>query len=133
MKYFILKTEPESYSYDMLEKDSKTIWDGVKNPLAQKFMRSANVGDMAYIYHTGNQKAIVGFAKIISNPYEDKDGLIVFDVAPVRRLKREIPLKEIKSIEAFKDFYLVKMPRLSVMEIPEYLVKILQNLEKQSP
>lgn len=130
MKYFLLKTEPESYSYDMLEKEGKTVWDGVKNPLAQKFMKSAKIGDIAYIYHTGNEKALVGLSEIISDPYEDKNGLTVFDIKPLRRLKRPITLSEIKSLEAFKDFYLVKIPRLSVMEIPNNLVEILQNLEK---
>jgi predicted RNA-binding protein with PUA-like domain len=130
MKYFILKTEPSSYSYDMLEKEGKTVWDGVKNPLAQKFIKSVEPGDMAYIYHTGDEKAIVALAKIVSLPYQDSSGLFVFDVVPVRRLKRKITLSEIKSNEAFKDFYLVKMPRLSVMEVPEHLVKVIESLEQ---
>ncbi len=129
MKYFLLKTEPSSYSYDMLEKEGKTIWDGVKNSLAQKFMSQAKPEDLAYIYHTGNEKAIVGLSKIASEPYKDSSGLFVFDIVPVRRLKRVISLSELKSIDAFKDFYLVKIPRLSVMEIPQNLVKIIQELE----
>ncbi len=131
MKYFLLKTEPSAYSYDMLEKEGKTVWDGVKNPLAQKFIKSAKPGDMAYIYHTGDEKAIVGLAKIVSEPYQDASGLFVFDVVPIRRLKRKITLAEIKSNEAFKDFYLVRMPRLSVMEVPEDLVKVIDNLENE--
>jgi Uncharacterized conserved protein len=130
MKYFLLKTEPSSYSYDMLEKEGKTVWDGVKNPLAQKFIKSAKPEDMAYIYHTGDEKAIVGLAKIVSSAYQDPSGLFVFDIVPVRRLKRKISLSEIKSIDAFKDFYLVKMPRLSVMEVTEHLVKVIENLEQ---
>lgn len=131
MKYFLLKTEPSSYAYDMLEKEGKTVWDGVKNPLAQKFMKSANIDDMAYIYHTGDEKAIVGLSKIVSLPYKDSNSLFVFDIVPVRKLKRKITLNEIKNTEEFKDFYLVKMPRLSVMEIPKHLVDVINDMENQ--
>ncbi|MGC8868699.1 MAG: EVE domain-containing protein [Sulfurihydrogenibium sp.] len=126
-KYYLLKTEPTEYSYDDLEREGKTVWNGVKNPLAQKFIKSMKVGDKVFIYHTGNEKAIVGLGEVVSQPYLDENNLYVVDVKPIKRLK-PLTLKEIKSMPEFKDFYLVKMPRLSVMEVPENLVKLI--LEK---
>lgn len=125
--YYLLKTEPSEYSYDDLEKEGRTVWNGVKNPLAQKFIKSMKPKDKVFIYHSGKEKAIVGLGEVISEPYLDENNLYVVDIKPLKRLKL-LTLKEIKSITDFKDFYLVKMPRLSVMPVPENLVKLI--LEK---
>ncbi|WP_297889641.1 EVE domain-containing protein [Sulfurihydrogenibium sp.] len=125
--YYLLKTESQEYSYDDLEKEGKTVWNGVKNPLAQKFIKEMKIKDKVFIYHSGKEKAIVGLGEVISNPYLDENNLYVVDIKPLKRLK-PLTLKEIKSMPEFKDFYLVKMPRLSVMKIPENLVKLI--LEK---
>jgi predicted RNA-binding protein with PUA-like domain len=122
-KYYLLKTEPTEYSYDDLEREGKTVWDGVKNNFALKFIKQMKPKDLAFIYHTGKEKQIVGLAEVISNPYEDKNGLFVVDIKPLRKFKKPLTLKQIKEIPEFKDFYLVKMPRLSVMEVPEELAK----------
>ncbi len=122
--YYLLKTEPTEYSFNNLEKEGKTVWNGVKNPLAQKFIKEMKKSDKVFIYHSGKEKAIVGLGEVISNPYLDENNLYVVDVKPLKRLK-PLTLKEIKSIPEFKDFYLVKMPRLSVMPIPENLVKLI--------
>ncbi len=127
-KYYLLKTEPIEYSYNDLEKEGKTVWDGVKNKFALKFVKQMKPGDLAFIYHTGKEKQIVGLAEVISEPYEDKNGLPVVDVKPVRKFSKPLTLKEIKSMDDFKDFYLVKMPRLSVMELPENLAKKILEL-----
>lgn len=121
--YWLLKTEPGEYSYDDLERDGKTIWDGVSNPLALKYLRQIRKGDLAFIYHTGNEKALIGIAEIVSDPYPDPSRqdqkLVVVDVKPKERLPRSVPLAKIKNRREFADFELVKLPRLSVMPVTE--------------
>jgi predicted RNA-binding protein with PUA-like domain len=127
-RYYLAKTEPEEYSYDMLEKEGKTVWNGVKNPLAQKFIKQTKKGDLIFIYHTGKEKAIVGIGKIVSEPYQDESGLYVVDIQPYKRLNKKLTLSEIKKMKEFQDFYLVKMPRLSVMEVPDDLANLILKL-----
>ncbi|MEE2821783.1 MAG: EVE domain-containing protein [Acidobacteriota bacterium] len=119
--YWLLKTEPSDYSYDDLERDEKTIWDGVANNLALKHLRNIKTGDFAFIYHTGKERALVGIAKVISNPYPDpvqKDPrLVVVDVKAEQKLNRTVCLKEVKADPTFDDFLLVRLPRLSIMPI----------------
>lgn len=123
MKYYLAKTEPEEYSIDMLEKEGKTIWNGVKNPLAQKFIKESNIEDLVFIYHTGKEKSIVGLGKVVSNSYRDENNLYVVDIAFYKRFPKKVELSLIKTLPEFKDFFLVKIPRLSFMEVPENLVK----------
>jgi predicted RNA-binding protein with PUA-like domain len=121
MKYWLLKSEPDCYSYDDLERDKKTAWDGVANNLALKYMREVKKGDLAFIYHTGDERAVVGVAEVISDPYVDPSQndpkLVAFDVKAKHRLARPVTLAEIKSHKALQDFMLVKMSRLSVMPV----------------
>jgi predicted RNA-binding protein with PUA-like domain len=122
MAYFLLKTEPSAYSFAELERDGSTRWDGVSNNAALKHMRSAGRGDEAIIYHTGEERAAVGMARLVSAPYADPVGgdprLVVFDLVPIRRLPRPVTLAEIKADPAFAGFDLVRQPRLSVMPVP---------------
>jgi len=127
-RYYLAKTEPEEYSYDMLEKEGKTVWNGVKNPLAQKFIKQMKKGDLVFIYHTGKEKAIVGIGKVVSEPYQGENGLYVVDIQPYKRLNKKLTLSEIKKMKEFQDFYLVKMPRLSVMEVPDDLANLILKL-----
>ena len=117
--YWVLKTEPSTYSYDDLVKDASTYWDGVKNPVALKHMRSVKKGDLALIYHTGKEKAAVGIARITSAPYPDPahndEKLVVFDLKAVKALKRPVTLKEIKADRTFENMALVRQGRLSVV------------------
>ena len=123
MAYWLLKTDPDTYSYADLERDKKTAWDGVANNLALIHMREIRKGDLALIYHSGDEKCIVGIAEIASDPYADpKEGnpkLVVVDVKSKQRLTRTIPLSEIKANKDFQDFLLVKMGRLSVMPVTD--------------
>jgi len=123
MAYWLLKTDPDTYSYADLERDKKTVWDGVANNLALIHMREIRKGDLALIYHSGDEKCIVGIAEIASDPYADpKEGnpkLVVVDVKSKQRLTRTIPLSEIKANKDFQDFLLVKMGRLSVMPVTD--------------
>jgi len=119
--YWLFKEEPEHYSFDNLVLDGRTVWSGVRNNLALKHMRAMRKSDLAFFYHTGKETAVVGIIKIVSDPYpdpEEKDPkLVVVDVAPVEKLKRPVTLAEIKSNSKFKNFELVRIPRLSVMPV----------------
>src|SRR5687768_13833378 len=103
MANWLVKEEPENYAYDRLEDDRKTVWAGVKNPLAQKHLRAIRRGDRIFYYHTGKQKAVVAVARATSDAYPDpKDAsgkLFVVDVAPDTRLARPVTLAEIKADE----------------------------------
>jgi predicted RNA-binding protein with PUA-like domain len=120
---WLFKEEPTSYSYDALAKDGKTIWSGVKNPLAQKHLRGVRKGDRIFYYHTGNEKAVVGIARAVTDAYPDpadKSGKAsVVDIAPEKKLARAVTLAEIKGSRAFAAFPLTRLPRLSVMPVSE--------------
>jgi len=132
MAGWLLKTEPSTYSYDDLERDQKTVWDGVSNNLALKHIRQAQKGDLALIYHTGEEKAIVGIAEVASAPYADPKQndpkLAVFELKPKRRLSRAVTLAEVKANEKLKDFELVRMARLSVMPVTDAVWKTLMKM-----
>ena len=121
--YWLLKTEPEEYSFDDLLRERKTVWDGVSNPLALGHLRSIRKGDHLLIYHTGRVRAAVGLAKALSGPYPDParqdPGIVVVDVAPVCRLAHAVSLDAVKADPAFQAFELVRLPRLSVMPVPK--------------
>ncbi len=120
-KYWLLKSDPEEYSYDDLERDGKTVWDGVTNNLALQHMRQIKKGDALIIYHTGTEKAIVGLAEATSNPYPDpqaaSDKIVALNIKAKRRARRPILLAEIKERSEFAGFALVRLPRLSVMPV----------------
>jgi predicted RNA-binding protein with PUA-like domain len=121
--YWLFKEEPNHYGYDDLVRDGKTSWTGVKNPLAQKHLRSVRKGDRIFYYHTGDEKAVVAIAKAATDAYpdpKDRSGkLSTVDVVPVRKLARPVTLAEIKSKAVFAAFPLVRISRLSVMPVTE--------------
>jgi predicted RNA-binding protein with PUA-like domain len=119
--YWILKTEPTTYSYGRLVKEKTAVWDGVANPVALKNIRSMRQGDELMIYHTGDEKAVVGLASVASAPRADpKDAkLVVVDIKAGKALARPVTLAEIRSEPVFKDMALVRMPRLSVVPASE--------------
>lgn len=129
---WLFKEEPTHYGYDDFAADGRTIWSGVKNPVAQKHLRGVKKGDRIFYYHTGDEKAVVGVAKALGDAYPDpKDGsgkAAVVDVAPVRKLKRPVTLKEIKADPAFKNFPLVRISRLSVMPVSDSEWKRIEDL-----
>lgn len=133
MSYWLFKTEPSCYSYDELEKDKKTCWDGVSNNLALKYLRQVKKGDLALIYHTGDVKSAIGIAEVTSDPYvdpkENDAKLAVVDLKPKKRLKKAVSLAEIKANPAFADFLLVKMSRLSVMPVTDKQWKMIVGKE----
>lgn len=123
MAFWLLKSEPTVYSFSDLERDKKATWDGVSNNLALKYIRQVQKGDLALIYHTGEEKAAVGIAEVVSEAYPDPKQsdprLAVFDLKPKKRLARAVTLAEIKADARFKDFELVRMARLSVMPVAQ--------------
>lgn len=122
MAYWILKTDADTYPFDQLERERRTVWDGVSNPLALKYLRSMSAGDGALIYHSNVGKELVGLARIASAPYPDpkrKDPkLVVVDIEAERALPNRVPLSAIKADSAFADLALVRMSRLSVIPVP---------------
>jgi predicted RNA-binding protein with PUA-like domain len=123
MAQWLVKEEPEHYGYDQLERDRRTVWAGVKNPLAQKHLRAIRRGDRIFYYHTGKEKAVVAIAKAVGDAYPDPGDrtgkLFVVEVAPEKKLSRPVTLAEIKSDAAFAAFPLVRLPRLSVMPVTD--------------
>ena len=123
VNYWLVKQEPSIYNYDSLEKEKKTVWDGVHNNLALKHLNSMKKGDHAFFYHTGDEKRVVGIIAITSQPYpnpkEDNKRYVVVDVKPVKPLKRHVTLEEIKKDPLFKNWELLRISRLSVMPVPK--------------
>lgn len=121
--YWLLKSEPGDYSYDAFERDGRAVWDGVRNHLALKHMRQVKPGDRAFFYHTGKEKAIVGIARVETEAYPDPEAdderYVVFEVSPAERLPTPVSLARIKEEGDFDDWELVRMPRLSVMPVPD--------------
>jgi predicted RNA-binding protein with PUA-like domain len=119
MAYWLFKEEPDHYSFADLERDGKTVWDGVKNNLARKHLRQVRRGDRIWYYHTGDEKAIVGEARATASAAADPKGgdagAVAVELEPVRRLHRPVPLSEIKDDPLLADWDLVRLPRLSVM------------------
>lgn len=120
--YWILKTDTDTYPFDQLVRERRAAWDGVTNALALKHIRSMAKGDQAFIYHSGDEKALVGLARVVSDPYPDpkaKDPkLAVVDIEAGDRLARPVTLAEIKADPTFADLGLVRMSRLSVIPVP---------------
>ena len=130
---FLFKEEPTHYAYDDLARDGKTSWTGVKNPLAQKYLRSVKKGDRIFYYHTGDEKAVVAIARAAGDadpdPTDPAGKLFAVDVVAVKKLSRPVTLAEIKASAAFKDFPLVRISRLSVMPVSD---KEWAGIEKMS-
>jgi predicted RNA-binding protein with PUA-like domain len=130
--FWILKSEPSTYSYEDLVKEGKTVWDGVHNPQALMNIRSMKKGDLAFFYHSGEGKCIVGIAEIVSSPYPDpkqKDPkLAVIEIAPKKKVNHEITLSDIKATKMFSELKLVRQPRLSVIPVPPEMWKALLRM-----
>ena len=117
----MFKEEPTHYSYDDLARDGRTSWTGVRNPVAQKHLRSVKKGDRIFFYHTGNEKAVVGIMRAAGDAYADPSDTTgawsAVDVEPVKKLKEPVTLASIKADPRFSSFVLTKVPRLSVMPV----------------
>ncbi len=129
MAYFLAKTDPATYSIDDLERDRTTTWDGVRNAAALQAIRAMRPGDEVLIYHSQGEAAIVGLARVISEPRPDpKDSKSwVVDLTFVRRLEQPVTLREIKESHLFDDWSLVRQGRLSTMGVPDNVISWLKE------
>jgi len=129
---WLFKTEPSVYSYQQLEKDKKTTWDGVKNNLALKNLNDIEKGDQILIYHTGDEKAAVGVARALSGAYPDPSQknprMLVVDIEAVKPLPRPVTLAEVKTNSKLANFDLVRLSRLSIMKVSEEQWNIIETM-----
>lgn len=132
---WLVKEEPTHYGFESLIKEGRTAWTGVKNALAQKHLKGIHKGDRVFYYHTGDEKAIVGIARALSDAYldpKDKTGkLAAFDLGPVRRLRKPVTLAALKATQRFSTFPLVRLPRLSVMPVSESEWKAIEAMSEE--
>ena len=121
--YWLLLADPKSYGYDNLEKDKRTAWDGIAGSLAQKHLRGFNKGDQALIYHTAPDKAVIGAASIVSNPYpdpKDTEGkFVVVDVEAARRLKTPVSLQQLRQNPKLAGMTFLKIQRIAVSPLSQ--------------
>jgi len=119
MNYWLVKTEPETFSWDDLARDKKTVWDGVRNFQARSNLKAMKKDDIVFIYHTGDEKAIIGLAKIVKEAYpdpKDKEWVVV-EMSADKKLKKTVSLAQIKSTKKLSNMVLVKASRLSVQPV----------------
>jgi len=121
MNHWLVKSEPETYSWEKLNKDGRTVWDGVRNYMARNNLKAMKEGDPVLYYHSGDDKAVMGIAKVVKEFYQDPTtedpNWVAVDIAPVKPLKKPVTLGQIKSDELLKNTYLVRQGRLSVMPL----------------
>jgi predicted RNA-binding protein with PUA-like domain len=119
MNYWLVKSEPSTFSWDDLVRDKKTVWDGVRNFQARNNLKAMKKGDLTFFYHSNEDKAIVGIGKIIKEGYpEPKDNdWIAVDIAPDKKLKKPVTLAQIKADKRLANMVLVKASRLSVQPV----------------
>jgi len=120
---WLVKTEPGTYSYADLEREGRAVWDGVTNPVALRNLRAMQAGELVVVYHTGDERAAVGLARVARAAYPDPRAgvarLVVVDLEPVRRLRAPVPLAALKQSPLFADSPLVRQGRLSVVPLTE--------------
>ena len=119
MNYWLMKTEPSTFSWDNLVHDKKTGWDGVRNFQARNNLKAMKKGDLVFIYHSAEEKSIVGIAKVTKENYPDpKDNAwVAVEIAPVKKLKKPLTLAQIKADKRLTNMVLVKASRLSVQPV----------------
>lgn len=118
---WLVKEEPSNYNIAQFAKDGRTSWSGVKNPVAQRHLRAMSPGDRVFYYHTGDEKQIVGIARVAGAPYRDPKapGFYAVDLEFDAMLPAPVTLKAVKADPRFADFALTRVPRLSVMPVTD--------------
>lgn len=129
MPYFLVKTDPQTYSIDQFEQERQTVWDGVRNAQAIQAIRAMRIGDEVLVYHSIKDAAIMGLARVISEARPDPDDprSQVVDLEFLRRLHHPVTLREIKESHHFDDWNLVRNSRLSTMSVPEAFIAWLKE------
>ena len=132
MSYWLVKSEPSTYSFEQLEKDGQTFWDGVRNYAARNHLKSMKKGDQVLFYHSNEGLEIVGIAKVAKEAYQDpttdEDAWVVVDLKPQKRLKKPVSLTQIKADKRLADMALVRLGRLSVQPVTEKEWKVIMEL-----
>ena len=130
--YWLVKQEPEAYSWDDFVKEGETYWDGVRNYQARNNLRAMKKGDMVFFYHSVSGKEVVGVARVTKEHYPDptaKEGdWSVVDLAPAKQMKKAVTLAQIKDQKSLENIALIKKSRLSVMPITESEFRCILNL-----
>jgi len=131
MNYWLIKSEPEKYSWEKFNKDGRTFWDGVRNYAARNNMRAMKEGDLAFFYHSNEGKEIVGIAKVVKEAYQDPTtddtNWVVVEFSPVEALKNPVTLAKIKAEPMLSTMELVRLGRLSVSAVtPAEFDKVLE-------
>jgi predicted RNA-binding protein with PUA-like domain len=129
---WLVKEEPENYSFTQLLADKTTVWAGVRNPVAQRHLREMKKGDRVFFYHTGKEKAVVGTAAVAKTAYPDpqNENLVVVELAAGKALKRPVTLAEIKADKRFADMPLVRIARLSVQPVTDEQWEMIEAISK---
>ena len=129
---WLVKEEPENYSYSQFSADKTTVWAGVRNPVAQRNLREMKKGDRVFFYHTGKEKAVIGTATVSKTAYPDPkaDNLVVVELAAGKALKRPVTLKEIKADKRFATMPLVRIARLSVQPVTDEQWALIEETSK---
>ena len=122
MAYWLVKSEPSTYSYDQLVKDGNTVWDGVRNYAARLHLRAMKKGDLVFFYHSNEGTDIVGIAKVAKEAYQDpgtKEDWSAVDLKPHKKLKKPVSLPQIKADKRLANMALVRIGRLSVQPVTD--------------
>jgi predicted RNA-binding protein with PUA-like domain len=135
MAYWLVKSEPNKYSWEQFEKDGKTFWDGVRNYAARNNLRAMKKGDEVLFYHSNEGLEIVGIAKVIKEHYQDpttnEDAWIVVDLKPEKKLRKPVPLTEIKKDKRLAGMDLLRLGRLSVQSVKENEWKVIMEMASE--
>ena len=132
MQYWLVKSEPSVYSFEQLQKDGETRWDGVRNFAARGHLRAMKKGDQVFYYHSNEGLAIVGIAKVAKEAYPDptadNDTWSAVDLKPVKKLKQPVTLEEIKKDKRLQEMALVRIGRLSVQPVSEKEFQLIMEM-----
>ena len=134
MQYWLLKSEPEAWSWSMQVKENTAMWDGVRNYQARNNLKKMNKGDLCFFYHSVSERSIVGIVKVVKefyiDPTDNTNNFVAVDVKAVKKLKKAVSLDQIKKIKKLQNIALIKQSRLSVMELKKVEWDIILTMSK---
>ncbi len=132
MSYWLVKSEPSTYSWDQLEKDKQTVWDGIRNYAARIHLKAMKKGDEVLFYHSNEGMEIVGIAKVSKEFYQDpttkEETWVVVDLTPYKKLKKPVSLAQIKTDKRLANMALVRLGRLSVQPVTDAEWKVVMEM-----
>ena len=134
MQYWLLKSEPEAWSWSMQVKEKTAMWDGVRNYQAINNLKKMNKGDLCFFYHSVSERSIVGIVKVVKefyiDPTDNTNKFVAVDVKAVKKLKKAVSLDQIKKIKKLQNIALIKQSRLSVMELKKVEWDLILKMSK---